>query len=769
MLGWLAFRVFSAPFVNTNLLSLLPAAELDPAITEVVGKVQKRFERQMVWLVGADDRDSARAAARRAYNRLVASGEFEELYLTHPEAQAQKLPDYFKDLRFSLLTEQAYKQLAQGQAGEFAQDILKRYFSAGSPLTSEIVDVDPLLLLPAYWGTLTANVAAQIESDDGMLTVRDAGKVYVLLTARLKETPFASSMQGRIAPVLEAIAAFVSHDYRGGLFIGAGVLPHAIAGTRRAIDEISTVGVWSVVGIVLLMIFVFRSTVPLVLSIVSISVGVAGGLATCLVLFGQVHLLTLVIGSSLLGISIDYSIHFFCRRFDFGEAWNSAQALRQVLPGISMGLLTSVIGFVGLWLAPFHGMREIAAFSIAGLCFAFGCVVAWYPMAARGMGTLRRDLLLRGLARYRTFWTGNLRRPALLVLLPLVVLGGFGSTRLVAEDNIRLLQAPDQSVIAAEKRTRDLIGRNLSSQFFLVEGVDAADVLRREESLTAQLRDLMHAGRLSGYQAISDFVPSPARQLEVRALLKPQIVGEDGALAKIAPLVGVTDEVRQRYADAFVSQDNQQTVPLTRWLDDAVSGPYRHLWVGGSSQGVMTIVGLKGIFDIAALKDLANRMPQVHFVDPAGQISALFAKYRHQAAWLTLGSYVVVTIILILRYGLFGSLAVLSVPVCAALFSLGCAGLLGEPINLFNVMALLLVLGVGIDYAIFFREMGSDHDSTFLAIALSSVTTMLAFGLLALSTTPAVHSFGLSILIGIIVAFLLAPMAGSRLDLGRRR
>lgn len=759
---WLTFRVFSGPFVNTNLLSLLPAAEIDPVVSGVVAKVQKRFERQMVWLVGADDRDAARAAAVRVHDRLAASGEFADIDLYHDGAPMQALPAFFKNLRFGLLSDELRAQLSRDDDGAFARDVLRRYFSPRSPLSSEIVTLDPLLLLPAYLGDLGTDVSSRIESDDGMLTVRDADKVYVLLTARLKETPFSFDMQARIVPVLADIDDFIGRDFPGGVMIGAGVLPHAIAGTSRAIDEMTNVGFWSVAGIVVLLIAVFRSSVPLLLSLASIGVGVVGGMASCLILFGQIHLLTMVLGSSLLGISIDYSFHFFCRRFDADADWRPVEALQKVLPGISLGLITSVIGFAGLWLAPFHGMREIATFCIVGLGFSFGCVVAWYPALARGMRPVGGGWMLRVLDRYRGAWETNTGRLAICALLPLLVLGGIGIGRLVVEDNVRLLQTPDPAVIASEKKTRDLIGRNLSSQFFLVEGVDEADFLRREEALTARLRTLMQDGRLTGYQAISDFVPSPSRQLQAHALLRPRIVGPDSVLAKLAPEVGLSDAARADYVEAFEVLDHRPPVPLSAWLADPVSGPYRHLWLGESDGGVMGIVGLKGVFDMAALQGIAAETAGVHFVDPAGQISALFAKYRHQTGWLTFGSYLVVTLILVLRYGAAGSVAVLAVPVCAALFSLGCVGLLGEPINLFNVMALLLVLGVGIDYAIFFREMGREHDSTFLAIALSSITTMLAFGLLVLSTTPAVHSFGLTILIGIVAAFILAPLAGWR-------
>ena len=101
-----------------------------------------------------------------------------------------------------------------------------------------------------------------------------------------------------------------------------------------------------------------------------------------------------------------------------------------------------------------------------------------------------------------------------------------------------------------------------------------------------------------------------------------------------------------------------------------------------------------------------------------------------------------------------------SPPVIAAVASLSMLGFLGESISLFNIMALLLVLGIGVDYSLFFRETGTESPATLLAIALSSLTTLLAFGLLALSATTAIHAFGLTILVGILVAFFLSPMAG---------
>jgi predicted exporter len=95
--------------------------------------------------------------------------------------------------------------------------------------------------------------------------------------------------------------------------------------------------------------------------------------------------------------------------------------------------------------------------------------------------------------------------------------------------------------------------------------------------------------------------------------------------------------------------------------------------------------------------------------------------------------------------------------VLAGLLSVALLGWLGEPLQLFNVLALLLLLGMGIDYGIFLLEHRGDA-SAWLAVSVGAASTWLSFGLLALSATPALHAFGLTLLFGIGLVWLLSPL-----------
>ncbi|MBT5050591.1 MAG: MMPL family transporter [Rhodospirillaceae bacterium] len=758
--GWLIMAGSGKPPINADLMSLLPKAERDPVVRDAVTRVKRRFERHVVLLVGAKDKETAKSAVTHVHGRLAKSGRFRTLRLKHDQELIRHALSFYFPLRFQLLSNGARDQLTAGDKDGFQRAILKRYYSPKTSFNSQLVEKDPLLLLPRFLDERRSEMIGLPALEDGYLIVRTAGKIYVLLIGELAESPFSFSVQQQLMPLLNGLRTELPAKFKGADFLLAGVLPHAAAGTDTALDEMSTVGLGSLLGIVAMLIVLFRSSRPFVLTLMSIGLGCLGGFAACLAVFGEVHLLSLVFGASLVGISVDYSLHYFCERFRFGAHWSPAAALNHIFPGITLGLITSVIGFTGLFFAPFPGMQGMALFSSVGLCIAYSCVAICYPPFTNNLSPPKYDQPLSWVRAYGDLWR---RRPTWrtgLVLSVLAIIAIFGCLRLVASDDVRLLQTPDAVVMAEEMETRTLIGRNLASQFFLVEGRDDEDFLIRGEALTGKLRSLQKTGQLSGYRAISDFIASPQRQTGNRALLKDIITSGNNILDRVAQRIGLPDRTRADYVAAFEQAGSGTPASLGQWLAHPVSAPHRHLWLGKTARGVIGVVGLRGVHDLAALHAVADSDKRLHFVDPAGDISTLFGQYRHQTIWLTLISYGLVLLILLARYGVRGGLLVMASPVIAAVASLSMLGFLGESISLFNIMALLLVLGIGVDYSLFFRETGTESPATLLAIALSSLTTLLAFGLLALSATTAIHAFGLTILVGILVAFFLSPMAG---------
>lgn len=153
----------------------------------------------------------------------------------------------------------------------------------------------------------------------------------------------------------------------------------------------------------------------------------------------------------------------------------------------------------------------------------------------------------------------------------------------------------------------------------------------------------------------------------------------------------------------------------------------------------------------------------LYWIDRKAEISDLFSQYRYSMEWLlTIAVLSISTLFMVIKG--FKQGFMMSIPiVLSVLFPLGIMGMLGITLNLFNVLALILVVGMSIDYVLFFSSSKqSSRNVAFLTIVMAALISELTFGLLAMSGTNAIAGFGLMLLLGILTALLLSPLAMNR-------
>ena len=206
---------------------------------------------------------------------------------------------------------------------------------------------------------------------------------------------------------------------------------------------------------------------------------------------------------------------------------------------------------------------------------------------------------------------------------------------------------------------------------------------------------------------------------------------------------------------------NKPFRPMTveGWLNSSVSEGWRTLWLGLIQKQYGAIVALNNVQNLQAIKSIEEDFGGVTYISRADELSDLFRYYRVKVITLLILSYIGIFLLLCLRYGVVKSGLILIAPLLAGTSSLAALSLAGLPLNLFGVLGLVLVLGIGIDYTLFLAECRKGPMATLLAVALSACTTLLSFGLLFLSETAAIKTFGLVVLVGIFVAFILSPIA----------
>jgi predicted exporter len=772
----------SAARINTNVLDLLPKTEQEPLVAQALGVFSHKVARNVIFLVEHQNLEEAERAADVFYGELSQLPIFASIHYRVDFAQWAQLSALYDQHASGLLAANDAQQLAQGNVQVLFDRTLQQLFMSPSA-SAQRLTVDPLGLQQQFMAAgRTFAAGLRLEGDRLVASGENADHApmhYVMISAEFKHDPFSVSAQQRLAQALTAAKAKVVEQVIDAQVLQSGMVFFAAAGVNSAKHEISTVGVGSLLGIVLLIAVVLRSFWPLLVALLPIAAGSAAGFVACMLVFGEVHLLSLVFGSSLVGVSIDYAFHYFTERQLFPRsqpvAWQSTQGLRAILPGLSMGLITSVIGYGCLAFSSFPGIRQLALFSCTGLVAAFAAVVLLFPWLLRMPARYGLPApLLRSLGAYVDFW----RQPGRLVLaVPLVVVvvsvmivavSAGGWWQLHADDDIRLLQSPSAAVLAEDQRVKEVMGAGSSNQFFILKADSAEALLQAEEQLSSELQGLMQAGVLTGYQGVSQMLPSVKKQSANQQLLAEHLVVSKALAVFLANLGLAPDAV------ATLEAKYSTLNPLlpASWLAHPASQNWRFLWLGQAQKGApwASVVLLEGVSDSAALAALASS--NILWVDKVSDYSLLFKRYRHSALWLLAMAYGVILAVLMLRYGVRNSVAIMLPPLMACGLTFAGLGYLAETINLFNVLALLLVLGIGIDYTLFLKESAADVDehklnATLLAIVLSAVTTILSFGLLALSATQAIHSFGLTVGLGIGFSLMLAPMALAVFSSGR--
>jgi predicted exporter len=345
-----------------------------------------------------------------------------------------------------------------------------------------------------------------------------------------------------------------------------------------------------------------------------------------------------------------------------------------------------------------------------------------------------------------------------------VVVAALGLVRLRANDDVRGLYASSPELVRQQATVERLMQLPSAGQFFLLTAGDAQTLLEQDEALSADLEALHADGTLSGFQSVSRFVPSEKTQRADQALEWRRLFGPNG----IAPVL--FEKLGSPQAAAIArAQASRPQAPLTPhdWLASPLSLPFRPLWLGQTPSGFASLVTVSGVSGEAALSRLgavASRHPGVQFVDHLRDISGLLGHFRGQISWLLAAGYAVVSLLLFLRYRKEAWRAL----VPALLACVGTAGLLGwlgVDFNLFCVFGLLLSLDMGVDYGVYMQERGAgDFRVSVLSASLAAVTTLLSFGLLALSHTPALRDFGLTVLFAIGGSWLLAPCFQERVE-----
>ena len=725
----LASQLLRGAPLDTRITALLPETDGTERLAQADAKLSTTFEQRFMLLVAGTTDAESRAAAKDLRRRLDASGIIAAFDSQSPARPDRLLAPY----RYRLLAD----DLTHDDAQAWRQRGLSRLFTPG---VDSDLSRDPFGLLDAWLGE---RFSGPLSWQDGSPSIATAEGQWSLIGATLTASPYAMAVQRTLT---ETIAEFgAAHpDVR---LLRAGLVFHAAAGARQAQQEITTIGLGSLFGILVLLALVFRRPIVLATLLLPVATGLVFAGALTWTLFGSLNLITLAFGASLIGISVDYALHLQCAR-----QLHPSRPLSRLWPGLTLGLLSSLCAYLVQLATPMPGLRQMATFTALGLIGAWLSVRLWLPLLplhphSATQSIARRLNRLRLTRRHPGLYAGV----GLTLVAAIALAIGQGST----SHDLRQLNPSPASLVDQQHRVQTLLERPATLRYLLVGADSSEALLQRLETLTPTLAELERNDHIASYQHLAQAVPSMATQQANLARVRQRY---SEALAGLLDDAGLPATLENRLNAPL--EEVPVLTPAT-WLESQAGEADRALWLedtrrAGGTPSALVMIGDVDAAGQAALTRLAES-DDVIYRDRVQALSAQLADLSDEILqWLA-----VALALLVLTFGWRyrrRAWRVLLPPVGAVIITLGVFAAGHIPLTLFHLLGLLLVLGIGLDAGIFSTEHPADPGA-WLAISLSCASSLLAFGLLAFSATPALHFLGTTCLIGLIATWCLVPLA----------
>lgn len=787
------------PF-DTQLLALLPERLMEELSPELEARVKAKLTTaeadRITVLVEVPGNPEAARIARRAYlTSLLDSG----LFAIEPVENADVKALALENAAGRLITSEDRAFLENASSAALDERLAATLLNPAGPGILGIAR-DPLGLYDRWVLEKAATLPVHEVEDstrnaddtDGTAPKTDADRVFALrgrddaLVVTLRVLSGAAETgEGRVGRALQEARRSAQNALRGseGSTSGADAAASALridaagvplftdAAATRARDELGRIGAFSTAGVLLFALAFFGRIATLVLLAGSVAAGFAAGLGAALGLFDSLALVTFVFGATLIGVAVDYGAHWFA----FASSIPDPIARRRALaPGLLTAALSSALAYGVLIATPLPGLRQMGLLAAGGLLTTLAVVLFWLPYADRWAP--RRDTRLVRFLETRLprlpRWDELPRLGQAALALGAVAFLAVGAARIEWASGIRDLQFVPAGLAEAQTRLSTALRLPSPAQVFVVSGATEDAVLAAEERLLTALR----ADPTLDIQplAMADYVPSAARQAEDARLVRE-------ALRRITPrmtdvlgagpqLPDPSPEAPRVTADAVLATPFGAALGHLRLTSEAdvaagVEKTVAHLVMlsGVRAEHLEKLRALESVAradgpDASATSDIATR---VRFVNLTGDMETILTRYRNRVLESALAGFGLLALVALRIFGLHNAWRALLPALFGMLGALAAFGWAGIPVTLFTTLAIVLVLGLGVDYGIFLTRSPTDG-RTAAAVLFSGVTTLLSFGLLAASETPALTAFGWTVVYGLCLVWTVAQLVRPR-------
>ena len=549
-------------------------------------------------------------------------------------------------------------------------------------------------------------------------------------------------------------------EYFGGILI-------AVANAKQIKQDIQlTVGIAMSVLLIILIVFYKKLSIPIALLVPTIFGGL---LAVALLYIIRVNIsaISLGIGSVLLGVTLDYSLHILTHM----RSNNNIQALyKEITKPILMSSLTTALAFLCLLFLNSQALQDLGIFAAISVLGTSAFALIFIPQVYKGsVNKSKKQTFIDRLASFQF----HKQKGLIIVLVIAFVVSLFTYNKVTFNEDISKLNYEPQHLKDAQVHLDVLTNMASKSVYLTAYGNSENDALQVNDAIYKKLEELKNNNQIIDFSSIGTLIHSEINQKqsiekwntfwndETIANTKSNLIESGAKLGFIPTTFNVFYSLVNSDFETLSIADYNALKTIS--TDDYIA----------TKDNFTTVTTLVKVKDENAdeLVNIFNDVKQILVIDRQQMNETFLGNLKTDFNRLVLYSFVVVILLLLVFYRSFSLMLVTSIPIMLTwLLTIGIMGLFHIEFNIFNIIISTFIFGLGIDYSIFITngllheyKTGEKALQTYkTSIILSVVTTVLCVGVLIFAKHPALYTISLVSLIGIlsavIISFTLQPL-----------
>ena len=684
----------------------------------------------------------------------------------------QKTMDFIYDNLPLFLDQKDYDyindQLSMDSIRSTVRNNYKTLISPSGIIAKNMIRKDPFgLTFRALKKLEDLKISDDFEIQNGFLTTNNKKNILLFIKPKLPVNE--TDANTVFVDELYAISNNLNNKYKdkvSSAYYGSTVI--AVGNANQIKTDIQyTVSIAMTVLLLLLILFYRRILAPFLLFLPT----VFGALIAIVALYfirGKISAISIGIGSVLLGITIDYSLHILTH---FRNNNNIKQLYQDVAQPILMSSITTAIAFFCLLFLKTQVLQDLGIFAAISVLstsvFALVLIPLFYK--PKEVKNAHSNNFIEKIAGY----SFSKNKVLIAFLLIALVISFFTSKKVTFNKDLNQMNYQSESMLKAEQNLDDILNLSSKSVYLVAYGDDMDNVLHTNTKINSLLKQEQKENNIIRYSSNGFLINSTEDQLSrinhwnhfwsgsKRAILEADLIRE-------GKKNGFKASTYQSFYQLLNKQFNKKNLQDFSNVESFLTDEYIL-----DNKELKTAVSLVKIDEnkIDHLKDVVGKIPNAILIDRKEISETFLGGLKDNFSTLIFYSFIAIVLILFLFYKNIELTLLTITPIAITwLLTLGLMGVFGIEFTIFNVIITTFIFGLGVDYSIFMTNAlvkdytyGTKNIRTYkVSIILSVITTILGVGVLIFAKHPALRSISVLSLIGIfttvIVAFTIQPL-----------